>query len=70
MMCMCCARVWVQVQNKVSMEGQLQTYRYCDGVWTLMLKDATFKGAEGTLHSPLIKVVACEAKAKPRNRRR
>ena len=51
-------------QNKVNMEGHLSTYRYCDGVWTLHLTNATITGAEGSLHSDAIKVVACEARSK------
>jgi hypothetical protein len=56
--------------NKLAMEGMLQHYRFCDGVWTLQLKDAKFTGAEGSLYSPNIKVVACEAKGKGKRARK
>ena len=48
------------------MEGHLSSYRFCDGVWTLNLKHAQFHGNEGTIAVENIKVVACEAKAKPK----
>lgn len=56
--------------NKLDMTAQLANYRFCDGVWTLTLQNATFAGAEGTLQTPLIKVVACEAKGKARRARK
>lgn len=51
-----------KAQNKVTIEGHLSTYRYCDGVWTMQLTDAQVQGQEGALHSRAIKIVACEAK--------
>ena len=56
--------------NKLAMEGQLQHYRYFDGVWQMEINDAKFTGAEGTLYSPKIKIVACAAVGKGKRARR
>ncbi|KAG6495108.1 transcription initiation factor IIA subunit 2-like [Zingiber officinale] len=51
-----------QVKSKVSIKGHLHTYRFCDNVWTFILKDATFKSEE--LNEPVkrVKIVACDSK--------
>lgn len=62
------AKLAEKVTAKLSLEGSLSTYRYCDGVWTLNMRDAVFEGPEGVLEAPSIKVVACEAKNKSKKR--
>ncbi|KAI4963854.1 transcription initiation factor IIA subunit 2-like [Hordeum vulgare subsp. vulgare] len=41
--------------------GNLRTYRFCDDVWTLILRDVTFKNEdmETVLHN--VKIVACDS---------
>ncbi|XP_020181224.1 transcription initiation factor IIA subunit 2-like [Aegilops tauschii subsp. strangulata] len=41
--------------------GNLRTYRNCDDVWTLILRDVTFKNEdiETVLHK--VKIVACDS---------
>lgn len=56
--------------NKLSVEGHLANYRFCDGVWTLNLRHAQIHGAEGSLAVPAIKIVACEAKNKTKKTRK
>jgi hypothetical protein len=56
--------------NKIDIEAKLAHYRFCDGVWSLQLTNATFTGSDGVLHSPSIKVVAGEAKGKGRRTRK
>ena len=53
-----------QPQNKITVEGHLSNYRYCEGVWTLNLTNAKFEGPEGVIDTPSIKIVAVEAKTK------
>lgn len=44
-------------------QGHLDTYRFCDEVWTFILKDVNFKlDNQQSLHSDRIKIVAMNAK--------
>lgn len=52
---------------KLSIKGNLHTYRFCDNVWTFLLEDVSLKtlgsigsGAERSLES--LKIVACDGK--------
>lgn len=56
----------VKLKNKFVLKGQLQTYRYCDGVWILIMKHAEFKDIGETIRSENIKVIACEAPKQPK----
>jgi len=51
-----------QPQNKITMEGRLSVYRYCDNVWSLNLLQSRLIGEDGTITSPHIRIIACEAK--------
>ncbi|XP_055342281.1 transcription initiation factor IIA subunit 2-like isoform X2 [Paramacrobiotus metropolitanus] len=47
--------------------GHLETYRFCDNVWTFILRDVEFKDNPGHGHSDPVKVdkvkiVACDGK--------
>lgn len=60
------------MSGKASFRGRLDTYRFCDGVWTFVLTGATFRLAGGRgrpardVTCPRIKVVAVDARlAKP-----
>ncbi|KAG9256446.1 Transcription initiation factor IIA subunit-like protein [Emericellopsis cladophorae] len=52
------------VKNRLSFKGSLDTYRFCDEVWTFLIKNVTFKMDHG--HPPVtadkIKIVSCNAK--------
>ena len=55
-----------KVRNRFNFKGSLHTYRYCDNVWTCVLKDAEFKpnardGNDGLIQVSKVKFVACEA---------
>ena len=44
--------------------GKLCTYRFCDNVWTFVLKDVDMRVGHSELGSfPAVKIVACDAKA-------
>lgn len=50
------------------MQGNLDTYRFCDNVWTFILDDVTFSttgpgGFKETAHVDKLKIVACDGKA-------
>ncbi|KIW00431.1 uncharacterized protein PV09_07961 [Verruconis gallopava] len=52
-----------KVKARLSFKGHLDTYRFCDEVWTFIIKDITFKLENSTnLHSDKIKIVAMNAK--------
>lgn len=47
------------------MKGHLDTYRFCDEVWTFVIKDIHFKMENSsTFDAEKIKIVACLAKEK------
>jgi transcription initiation factor TFIIA small subunit len=44
-------------------QGHLDTYRFCDDVWTFIIKDITFKlDNSSNLHSDKVKIVAMNSK--------
>lgn len=48
-------------------QGNLDTYRFCDNVWTFLLDDVTFSmtgpgGVKDTAHVEKLKIVACDGK--------
>lgn len=42
----------------------MDIYRFCDEVWTFLIKDVTFKldNATQTVHAEKVKIVSCNAK--------
>ncbi|PAA94854.1 hypothetical protein BOX15_Mlig005559g1, partial [Macrostomum lignano] len=52
-----------RVKTRVSFKGGLSTYRFCDNVWTFVLKDCEFKEVSETVRVDKVKIVACEGKA-------
>jgi transcription initiation factor TFIIA small subunit len=48
----------------VSAQGSLDTYRFCDEVWTFQLKNVTFKMENGgqVVSADKVKIVSCTAK--------
>ncbi|XP_059281605.1 transcription initiation factor IIA subunit 2-like [Lycium ferocissimum] len=50
------------VKSKVSIKGHLHTYRFCDNVWTSILKDALIKSEDRQETVSIVKIVACDSK--------
>ncbi|ORY65517.1 transcription initiation factor IIA [Pseudomassariella vexata] len=53
-----------KVRARLSFKGSLDTYRFCDEVWTFQLKNVTFKMENGgqVVSADKIKIVSCTAK--------
>jgi len=46
-------------------QGHLDTYRFCDEVWTFIIKDVKFKlDNTNTVEAERVKIVACQSKEK------
>lgn len=43
--------------------GKLNTYRFCDNVWTLMLNDVEFREVHEFVKVDKVKIVACDGKS-------
>ena len=48
--------------TRMTFKGQLDTYRYCDNVWTCILRDTEFRESSDILKTSKIKIVACDAR--------
>lgn len=46
--------------------GKLNTYRFCDNVWTFMLNDVEFKEVQEITRIDKVKIVACDGKSEYR----
>lgn len=44
--------------------GKLNTYRFCDNVWTFMLNDVEFREVQEVAVVDKVKIVACDGKSK------
>lgn len=42
----------------------MDTYRFCDNVWTFMLSDVEFKETQEMTKVDKLKIVACDGKSK------
>ncbi|KAK0082324.1 hypothetical protein PV326_007234 [Microctonus aethiopoides] len=42
--------------------GKLNTYRFCDNVWTFMLNDVEFREVQEVANVGKVKIVACDGK--------
>nr|CAD7440268.1 unnamed protein product [Timema bartmani] len=42
--------------------GKLNTYRFCDNVWTFMLNDVEFREVQEVAKVDKVKIVACDGK--------
>jgi transcription initiation factor TFIIA small subunit len=51
-----------RVKNKISFKGQLNTYRFCDNVWTFVLTKVEFKESSEQITVDKVKIVACDGK--------
>ncbi|KAI4205681.1 MAG: hypothetical protein LQ350_000178 [Teloschistes chrysophthalmus] len=52
-----------KVKARLSFKGHLDTYRFCDEVWTFLIKDVTFKlENQNPITAEKIKIVSCNSK--------
>ncbi|KAI0431633.1 transcription initiation factor iia small chain [Xylaria sp. FL1042] len=53
-----------KVRSRLTFKGSLDTYRFCDEVWTFQLKNVTFKMENGgqVVTADRVKIVSCTAK--------
>merc|ERR1712086_755488 len=51
-----------RVRNRINFKGELDTYRFCDNVWTFVINNAEFREVIETIKVDKVKVVACDAK--------
>ncbi|KAK0745099.1 transcription initiation factor IIA, gamma subunit-domain-containing protein [Apiosordaria backusii] len=53
-----------KVKARLTFKGSLDTYRFCDEVWTFLIRNVTFKmeGNQGTVVADKVKIVSCSAK--------
>ncbi|PIK56383.1 putative transcription initiation factor IIA subunit 2-like [Apostichopus japonicus] len=49
-----------KIRNKLTFKGHLNTYRFCDNVWTFVLNDVEFKNGD---IADKVKVVAVDGKS-------
>ena len=53
-----------RIRTKVTFRAEkLNTYRFCDNVWTFMLNDVEFREVSEVARVDRVKIVACDAKA-------
>lgn len=52
------------LSSDANLQGSLDTYRFCDDVWTFLIKNVSFKMDNGgqTVTADKIKIVSCNAK--------
>jgi transcription initiation factor TFIIA small subunit len=54
-----------RVKSRITFKAsKLNTYRFCDNVWTLMLNDVEFREVHEFAKVDKIKIVACDGKSK------
>ncbi|KJX95633.1 transcription initiation factor iia small chain like protein [Zymoseptoria brevis] len=55
-----------KVKARMNFKGHLDVYRFCDEVWTFVIKDVKFKMDNNTqqLDAEKVKIVACQTKEK------
>ncbi|KAK0746566.1 transcription initiation factor IIA, gamma subunit-domain-containing protein [Schizothecium vesticola] len=53
-----------KVKSRLTFKGSLDTYRFCDEVWTFLIKNVTFKMENNSVSvtADKVKIVACSAK--------
>lgn len=50
-------------RRELTAQGHLDTYRFCDEVWTFLIKDVNFKlDNQSTVHADKVKIVSCNSK--------
>jgi len=51
-----------RLKNKVNFKGALNTYRFCDNVWTFVLNKVEFRDGGDVVNVDKVKIVACDGK--------
>lgn len=51
-----------RVNKRVTFKAKLNTYRFCDNVWTFVLTDAEFREGAEQIRVDKVKIVACDGK--------
>lgn len=52
-----------KVRARLTFKGHLDTYRFCDEVWTFLIKDVSFKlDNQTTVSADKVKIVSCNSK--------
>ncbi|KAI9667646.1 MAG: Transcription initiation factor IIA small chain (TFIIA 13.5 kDa subunit) [Bathelium mastoideum] len=52
-----------KVKSRLNFKGHLDTYRFCDDVWTFVIKDINFKlDNQSSIHADKVKIVSCNNK--------
>ncbi|XP_071942099.1 transcription initiation factor IIA subunit 2-like [Antedon mediterranea] len=51
-----------KTKSKVSFKGHLNTYRFCDNVWTFVLDDVEFREGSDSVKVDKVKIVAVDGK--------
>jgi transcription initiation factor TFIIA small subunit len=61
---MCELEMQEGLTSGVNLQGSLDTYRFCDEVWTFLIKNVTFKMDNGSVsvQADKVKIVSCNAK--------
>ncbi|CAD7678312.1 unnamed protein product [Nyctereutes procyonoides] len=49
-------------RGTVNFRGSLNTYRFCDNVWTFVLNDVEFREVTELIKVDKVKIVACDGK--------
>ena len=58
-----CNQLHRMLNRFLCVQGHLETYRFCDDVWTFLVKDVQFKCEQGnTFQADKIKIVSCNSK--------
>ncbi|KAI8870719.1 transcription initiation factor IIA, gamma subunit [Ramicandelaber brevisporus] len=53
-----------RVKTRTTLKGKLRTYRHCDDVWTLIVKNITFKIEGENVKADHMKIVSCSVRNK------
>uniref|UniRef100_A0A8C4NCX1 Transcription initiation factor IIA subunit 2 n=1 Tax=Eptatretus burgeri TaxID=7764 RepID=A0A8C4NCX1_EPTBU len=56
-------RVSAHGSNSCGLSGSLNTYRFCDNVWTFVLNDVEFREVMDLVKVDKVKIVACDGKS-------
>ncbi|ESO09277.1 hypothetical protein HELRODRAFT_73469 [Helobdella robusta] len=52
-----------RVNKKITFKADLNTYRFCDNVWTFVLNNAEFRDGNDNIRVDKVKIVACDGKS-------
>ncbi|XP_067938435.1 transcription initiation factor IIA subunit 2-like [Watersipora subatra] len=52
-----------KAKNRITFKARLHTYRFCDNVWTLLMKNAEIRENQDTVPVDTLKIVACDGRS-------